>query len=115
MNYSEDNIVSNIIKIRQNQGLTKRGVADMLHIGEASYGRIEARKVALTYKTLADIASCFNMEVLDILTYPYHFVLDSKEDREPAEVMLQIKLKKEKREKVMRLIFGDNNIEILDK
>ena len=85
------------------------------HIGEASYGRIEARKVALTYRTLADIASCFNMEVLDILTYPYHFVMATKDDKEPAEVMLQIKLKKEKREKVMRLIFGDNNIEILDK
>ena len=31
------------------------------------------------------------------------------------EVALQIKLKKDKRDQVLRLIFGDNDIEILNK
>ena len=34
---------------------------------------------------------------------------------EPVEAILQIKLQKDKKDQVLRLVFGDNNIEILNK
>lgn len=34
---------------------------------------------------------------------------------EPVEAILQIKLKKDKKDQVLKLVFGDNNIEILNK
>lgn len=36
-------------------------------------------------------------------------------DEEPLEAILQIKLKKDKKDQVLKLVFGDNNIEILNK
>ena len=35
--------------------------------------------------------------------------------RAQVEAVLQIKLKKDKKDQVLRLVFGDNNIEILNK
>lgn len=44
----EDKIVQNIIQISNSKGVTKRSVAEALNINEASYGRIESQKVALS-------------------------------------------------------------------
>ncbi len=44
----EDKIVQNIIQIRNSKGVTKRSVVEALNINEASYGRIESQKVALS-------------------------------------------------------------------
>ena len=54
--------------------------------------------------------------MVDLLTYPQQFVnvIDLPRSDDP-EVSIQIKLKKDKRDQVMRLIFGDNDIEILNK
>ena len=34
---------------------------------------------------------------------------------EPVEAVLQIKLKKDKKDQVLKLVFGENNIEILNR
>ncbi len=44
----------------------------------------------------------------------YHYGED-KRPEEPVEAILQIRLRKEKKDQVLRLVFGDNNIEILNK
>ena len=36
-------------------------------------------------------------------------------ESEPVEAILQIKLQKSKKDQVLKLIFGDNDIEILNK
>ena len=55
------------------------------------------------------------MREIDIITYPERFVSDSAIQREPLEAVLQIHLKKDKRDQVLKLVFGDNNLEILNK
>lgn len=111
----EQDIINNIIKIRNSQGLTKRWMAEQLCINEASYGRLESGKIALSYSTLAQIASVLNMMIIDVITYPDKFVKKENTLEEPIEAVLQIKLKKDKKDQVLRLVFGDNNIEILNK
>lgn len=111
---TEEQIIKNIIQIRNSKGFTKREIAASLKINEASYGRIESGKIALSYSHLASIASVFNLSVIDLITYPKQFV-EQKEEEEPVEAILQIRLKKDKKEQVLKLVFGDNNIEILNK
>lgn len=111
----EQEIIAKIIQIRSSQGLTKRSVAQLMGINEASYGRIESGKIALSYSDLAKIASIFNMSVIDVITYPDVYVKSGASQEEPVEAILQIKLKKDKKDQVLKLVFGDNNIEILNK
>ncbi len=114
MSTEQPNVIKNIIKIRNSQGVTKRALAEYLHINESSYGRLEKGDVALTYNTLADIASFFSMRVVDVITYPDVYV-KKEATEEPIEAILQIKLKQEKKDQVLKLVFGENNIEILNK
>lgn len=116
MEATEKNVVKNIIQIRNNKGLTKREVAEKIGINEASYGRIESGQIALSYNHLASIASCLGMEVIDVITYPKQYVLsESDKKSEPVEAILQIKLQHDKRDQVLSLVFGENNLEILNK
>ena len=54
------------------------------------------------------------MDVVDIITYPNKGSYN-KENEEDIKAILQIELKKDKKDQVMKLIFGDNNLEILNK
>ena len=80
----ENEVIKNIIQIRNLQGITKRSMAEALDINEASYGRIESGKIALAYSMLAKIASVFNLSVVDVITYPDKF--------EKKEIIGQLKL-----------------------
>ncbi|MBO7234127.1 MAG: helix-turn-helix transcriptional regulator [Paludibacteraceae bacterium] len=111
----EERIIQNIVQIRISKGLTKRSMAELLFMNEASYGRIENGKIALSYKQLAQIASCLQVSVIDIISYPDKYVKLEKGQEEPVEAVLQIKLKKDKKDQVLKLVFGENNIEILNK
>lgn len=117
METSEKNVVANIVAIRKSLKKTKREVAKELCVHEASYSRIESGQIALSYDSLARLASFYKMRVIDIITYPdkYEKVDKSAAKPDPVEAVLQIKLTKEKKEQVFKLVFGDNNIEILNK
>lgn len=116
METNEESVVANIVKIRANQGISKREVAKAIGINEASYGRIESGKIALSYDYLYKIASFYGMRVIDLITYPDSYEkVDRGNAQEPVEAILQIKLQKSKKDQVLKLIFGENDIEILNK
>lgn len=116
MGTTENKILANIIKIRESQGISKRAMADILAINETSYGRIESGGIGLSFKHLAQIAGGLRMSIVDIITYPdkYAKVENGDVQSEPIEAVLQIKLQKSKKDQVLKLIFGDNDIEILN-
>ena len=111
---NEERLIQNIIQIRKSKGLTKRSMAEAIGINEASYGRIENGKIALSYKQLTDIASALDMPVINIITYPDKYVKCETQEDEPVEAVLQIKLKKDKKDQVLKLVFGEDNVEILN-
>ena len=55
------------------------------------------------------------MSVIDVISWPDRYVKDEKKEDEPVEAILQIKLRKEKKDQVLKLVFGENDIEILNK
>ena len=62
----EEKLIQNIVKIRSSKGLTKRSMSEALNINEASYGRIENGKVALSYSQIAKIATKKKKKVITI-------------------------------------------------
>lgn len=119
MEFNQETVVKNVSQIRVNKGFSKRKMAELLSMDESNYGRLENGKFDLPYKRLVKIAAIFEMSVLDILTYPDVYrkfePQESPLQEEYPEVVLQIKLKKDKRDKALNLIFGDNNLEVLMK
>ncbi len=55
------------------------------------------------------------MREIDIITYPEIYVSQKETKEENVEVVLQMKLKKDKKDQVLSLVFGENNLEILNK
>jgi len=59
---------------------------------------------------------CFRRSIINILylfTYPDKY--EKKEPpKEPIEAIIQIKLQADKREQILKLVFGDKNLQILN-
>jgi predicted transcriptional regulator len=107
-------IVENLIKIMNEKGLTKTAFADKIGFPEAKWNKISNGKQFLSVDELSIIAEKLRMREIDIFTYPKIFV---EADRVNSDVKTQItiELKEEMKQKVLELIFGNSNLEILNK
>lgn len=112
-----NDILDNIRNLRTLRGYNQGWMGQKLGMSQNGYSLIEAGKRGLQYSDLCQIAIIFNMSVIDIVTYPEKWapVGLTQYENDGAKVILQIELKKEKKDQVMKLVFGDNNIEILNK
>lgn len=108
-------IVGNILKILSNRGLVQADLVAMTGWDKSVVSRIISGQRRLDVNELSKIATVLNMPVLDLITYPDKYVKAGSPEQEPLEAILQIRLKKDKKDQVLRLVFGDNNIEILNK
>lgn len=108
-------IIENLRKIIALKKLKQSAVGDYADISESQFSRVMNGNVQLSINQLAKIASGLKMNVIDIITYPDVYVLKEKKDDDDSEVLVQFKLKKEKKNQVLKLVFGENDIEILNK
>ena len=84
-------------------------------ITSSQFSKVMKMKVKLSVVQLSKLAQNLSMSEIDVITYPDRYVKVQGSEAEPVEAVLQIKLKKDKKDQVLRLVFGDNNIEILNK
>ena len=114
MNFYEQ-VLENIKKILKDKGIKQAVAADWIDVDPSQFSKILNGKVLLSLKQLADFARGVELREIDIITYPIQYRAPETDDEGPAEVLLQMKLKKEKKDQVLKLVFGENNIEILNK
>lgn len=108
-------IIDNIRKILQERGFQQQDLAAYAEINESQVSKIFSGKARLSIQQLSKMATGLQMSELDIITWPDKFVKVGASEPEPVEAILQIRLKKDKKDQVLRLVFGDNNIEILNR
>ena len=108
-------VAKNIKEIRIQKSINQQEIADALGVDVAVISNIENGKRELKVRELDVISNILGISVIDLITYPKKYVEKTTSDEEPIEAILQIKLKKDKKEQVMKLVFGENNIEILNK
>jgi transcriptional regulator with XRE-family HTH domain len=107
-------VVKNIIKIRKEKGISQEFIANSLGLDSAVVSNIENGKRELKVSELEKIAKALAVDVLYLLTYPHIYVKkESKENSNPVEAVLQIRLTGEKRENVLKLLFGENDMKLL--
>ena len=108
-------VVENLRKIIASRDLKQATVGEYADISESQFSRVLNGGVQLSLNQLAKIASGLGMNVIDIITYPEVYVSKDEVEEDSSEVLLQIKLRKDKKDQVLKLVFGDNDIEILNK
>jgi transcriptional regulator with XRE-family HTH domain len=108
-------LVENILKILNTKGLIQADLVALTGWDKSVVSRIISGRRGFDVNELSKIATVLEMPILDIITYPDKYVRAGSPEQEPLEAILQIRLKKDKKDQVLRLVFGDNNIEILNK
>jgi transcriptional regulator with XRE-family HTH domain len=111
-----ENILKNIRTIREAKGLSQDETAEMMKISQSQYARFERGTTKTDLETLQLFAKCVGLDLIDIITYPKKYVeIGTTSTCNDLEATLQIKLRNDKRDQVLKLVFGENNIEILNK
>lgn len=111
---TEEQILRNIAEIRKELGYSQEYMGSKIGLEQAGYALIERGQRGLTVSRLLQIADVFNLNVIDVILHG----VDNKAEgvREPeVKAQLTIELKADKRDQVLKLVFGDNNLEILNK
>ena len=112
-----NDILINIKSIRKDLGLTQKHMSDALKMEQSNYGKIESGAVNLSYNTLVLIAEIFKLRTIDIITYPDTYVnmndISERLNRE-IEASIILKLPKDKKEEVLKIVFGESNYKLLN-
>ena len=107
-------VIDKIRKIISDRGLTQGAAAEYAGTSASQFSKILSGEVQLSLWQLSKFASALNMDIVDVFTYPQKYTSDGKTS-EDVEAILQIKLKKDRKDQVLKLVFGDNNLETLNK
>jgi transcriptional regulator with XRE-family HTH domain len=109
-------IVKNILKIRKEKGIAQEVIADALGADTSVISNIENGKRELKVSELEKIAKVLGVDALYLITYPEIYEKKQQgQKQEPVEAILQIKLMSDKKDQVLKLVFGENNLEIFNK
>ena len=104
-------VVDKIRKIMTDRHLTQAAIGMMMGTGESSASKLFSGQSTISIDHLANLASELSISVIDILTYGDN----RRQEGDPVEAILQIKLKKDRKDQVLKLVFGEHNLEILNK
>lgn len=108
-------ILDNIRKIQRDNGLTQLTLSEYAGVSPSQMSKILRGDVYLSIEQMSKIATGLSLREIDLITWPDVYVPKQSPEAEPLEATLQIKLKKDKKDQVLKLVFGENNLEILNK
>lgn len=110
-----EKIVQNLVRIKNERNYTQKAIGQMGGIDESQISRVLSGEVGLRIDQLEEIARGLGMRVIDIITYPEVYVPESAIPDNDVDAVLMVRLKDGKKQEILRSVFGDENIEILNK
>lgn len=105
-------ILKNIDAIRRNKGYSQEYLASQIGMKQAGLSLIMSGERELKYNTLLQIANALQESIIDVIAYPEKYV-PSRGNDISTETILQIKLDSEKKEQVLKIVFGEEAAELL--
>lgn len=116
MKTRSNDILANIIKIRNDKGFTQAAIAEGIDVDYSTYSKLESGITKLSIDRLEKIASCFKMEIIDIITYPQKYVPATPMEQQStsrAKVVVQLELDEQQQKDVLDLILGEQKTAML--
>lgn len=105
-------VVENLIKIMNDRKLTKVGFANLIGIPESKWNKIANGKQELRLSELSEIARKLEISDVDIFSYPIKLV-STHEKESDFKAQITIELRKDLKEQVISLVFGNKNLKLL--
>lgn len=105
-------IVENINKIIIDRRLTKTSFSEIIEFPESKWNKISNGLQKLSVDELSNIAEKLQMREIDIITYPRVFSEVGKSESD-VKTQLTIELKEDIKDKVLMLVFGTKNLELI--
>jgi len=106
-------VVENLIKIRNERKLSQILFSELIDIDYSAYNKIESGHQKLSLDQLSKIAIKLKMSEIDIYTYPKKYCeIDAKNNL--LDIVLMIKLKPEIKDQIFSLVFGNENLKLLN-
>lgn len=103
-------VVANIKALRIEKGITQEVLADALKVDTAVVSNIEKGKRDLRVKELELIASCLNVDILYLFTYPKKFIdQDSIDALKDDKVSITFEVSRSKRDYLLHLVMDEPN------
>lgn len=102
------NLITNICKIMRDRNLTQAAIAEFLGITSSQFSKVLKYEVKISFLQLSKLATNLSMSEIDILTYPDKYVKLEQVEGEPVKALLQIELKREVKDQVLKIVFGDD-------
>lgn len=113
----KEKILKNVRLFREKANLSQEYIAEKMNISQAKYARFERGSTKTDLDMLLLFCNVINVPIMDIITYPDRFInineIPSLQKEET--VLLSIEIKKDKRDQVLKLVFGDHNLEIFNR
>ena len=80
----------------------------------ASVSNLEKGKREIRFREIEIIANVLGVSVVDLITYPKKYVEVKDDDDKDVEAVFMIKLKESYKRLILKSIFGDENLELLN-
>lgn len=106
-------IANNIRKILNDRNFTQKALADCAGMSDTQFSLAINGHRPFSLESLSNIAKSLDMRLIDIFTYPDVYQAVDKENEE-VTASITVQLKDEKKAQVLRLLFGDKNLKLLD-
>lgn len=107
-----NSILENIDTIRRNKGYSQEYVATQIGMKQAGFSLIMSGERELKYNALLQIANALEMSVIDVITFPDKYAPYKGGDIS-ADTLLQIKLDGDKKEQILKIVFGEELTNLL--
>ena len=109
-------VVENLRKIMRDRKLTQATMAQYAQTTPSQFSKILNGSVQISIWQLSNIATALDMREIDIYTYPHKFIDPQELQRDNSvKATLSIELSADKKDQVLKLVFGENNLEIFNK
>lgn len=108
------NLAGIIKEIRLQKSINQQVIADALNVDVASVSNLENGKREIRFREIEKIANVLGVSVVDLITYPKKYVEVKDDEDKDVEAVLMIKLKESKKRLILKSIFGDENLELLN-
>jgi transcriptional regulator with XRE-family HTH domain len=107
-----------IKELREKAGWSQEKMAEKMNLTQSSYARFELQKTKIDLDRVEEFAKQINRSLIEVLTYPEHYInikdIGKELNLHNPEVIVQLKVRGNKREDILKLVFGDKDIELCE-
>ncbi len=111
----QEQLRKSIQKLMNDKDIPSKQLAAIINTDYSQVRRILKGDGNFTLQHVEFLSTYLGLRPIDIFTWPDIYEKPGGLGNEPAEVLVQLRLTKEKKDQVLKLVFGENNIEILTK